>query len=101
MMSENNQLIHRHWLNGGTVVTNFTIKNLSMYKKAVELYGDARTVIHQRAFDISGRLVKNHWSLHNMNPGSDLSDFWKVYNKVRKDSIFTSNTTMLTKKITL
>lgn len=65
------------------LLTNFHARQLSLYLKAVEEYGDTTIYISSVAYDISGKSLREYYSLRT-EVNCDRSDFWKLFNKLRK-----------------
>ena len=80
-----------HFIEGGTGVTNFTISERDNYQKAIDKYGDKTLFISD---DI---MVPERWApgtgmcLH-CTETKDLSEFWKVFNSVKKENLKTCKT---------
>lgn len=77
------RLIHKNWTEGGTLLTNFSINQLSKYRSTVLTYfqktGNCHLVISVFAYyPQSGKLL-NGCSLHTLDRTIDLSDFWEIF----------------------
>lgn len=69
-----------------TLITNFNINDLELYKIAIILYKDTKVqglCIKKEAYDTFGGILPHHMSLHKMNKKIGyLSEFWKIYEKI-------------------
>lgn len=70
-----------HYYNGETWVTGIDNEQLSIYRKAVDLYANNNLFILNKTYDSCGRLVKNGSSLHT-NSKEDLSKFWVIFDEL-------------------
>jgi len=66
------------------LLTNFHSKDLELYRKAIELFGDNTLYISCKAFDRNGRTLKDCYSLRTKKD-KDRSDFWNLFRTLRKD----------------
>ena len=76
-----------HWTNGGTFVTNFQETMRPAYVEAVRRYADANLRVADKA---DGAWPGYGGALHYVDPKKrdperGLSDFWAVFEKVRKE----------------
>lgn len=83
------QLIHKHWTEGGTGVTNTDADQLPIYQEAVRRYGNRNG--HQLVMsDLSMSPKCGGLSLHDLSfldrtrKGS-LDEFWAIFDRVRKE----------------
>lgn len=66
------------------LLTNFPARQLSLYLKAVEEYGDTTIYISGVAYDITGNSLHEYYSLRT-EVNCDRSHFWQLFNKLRKN----------------
>lgn len=74
--------ILKHWTENGTGVTNFLIKDLTLYEMAVFQNGDKDLVIVKESIDGHG----GYYSLHCLTGYKDISGFWRVFDKLKKEN---------------
>lgn len=74
-----NERIDEHWTLGGTGITNFDVRELSRYEKAVAKYGDPHLIIHHSPF--GDKVITTDHSLHDLNGHRDLESFWAVWDR--------------------
>ena len=79
-------LIHESWFNKyGTGVTNFTKKQLPIYKKAIEVYRDLDFIISDKPTGIN--FGEGVCSLHYVGSKTNLSEFWRVFDRIEKQQL--------------
>jgi hypothetical protein len=66
------------------LLTNFPARQLGLYRKAVKEYGDTTIYISDVAYDIKGSSLQEYCSLRT-EVNCNRSDFWKLFNKLRKN----------------
>ena len=78
--------------------TNFSKKDLKIYELAIEEFkaktGSNRLSIHEKAYDIHERIIKDAMALHD-SENVDLSLFWDISDRIRNDIKQTENQVML------
>ena len=80
--------VNRHWMEGGTGVTNFDKKCRARYAKAIGMYGDKNLVICDLPLPFQGQTepcaygIEKYHSLHHLSFG-DLSKFWRIYDGLK------------------
>jgi len=67
-----------------TLLTNFDVKELSHYEKALLIHGDKTLYIDSGAFDNLGRRLPDCLALRTTLPGKDRSDFWDIFDTLKK-----------------
>lgn len=82
-----------HWCEGGNAVTNFDPKQTYIYERAIDEHGDStlyigpptpRGLAHYKALRVRGLL--------NGCVPQDLSDFWRVFDRVKAEAKATGST---------
>lgn len=85
-------VISEHWTKGGTGVTNFDKKDRHIYEAAIKEYGNPCLLIVDKPHPGPGgyydkRMEKTLHSLHFVGQAgearTDLSDFWRVFEKIK------------------
>lgn len=73
----------KHWTNGGTGITNFSLKEMSFYYKVVTEFGDPTIFTSPIPIDeySSNSIIMG--SLHAIGCPKDLSPFWALYYKMK------------------
>ncbi len=87
MYDTNKDLDHRHCHNGGTHITNFDNNALLVYSEAIEEFNKVNKtnlIVSAYAYDFQGKLLPSYCSLHAPKGCGDLSDFWKIYDKLKE-----------------
>jgi hypothetical protein len=81
-------LVMRHWMEGGTAVTNFRPELAPIYEAAVQEWGDDGLVICSVGIPAHGTTRLLDWlgSLHDLKGSRDLSAFWGIFDSLRKSS---------------
>lgn len=69
--------------NGYHFLTNFDKKDLNIYTESSKQYGLDYKI--GDAYDCYGRKLDNHYSFNVNNGYGDLSAFWRVFDKVKKE----------------
>lgn len=74
---------HRHWLDGGTALTNFDPKDEPKFLAAIEAHGDPAYVVVRAPMDKRGSIATDY-SLHYLDVQTkrDSSPFWETWRKV-------------------
>jgi hypothetical protein len=68
-----------------TMVTNFDKNRLPIYEKAIQEYDKSEILyIKEDAYDMNGDFTGD-MSLHCSEKGTDLSDFWDIFDKIKKE----------------
>lgn len=89
MFDSNEKLDHNTRSNGGTLITNFSDNQLSVYEAAIYVYKSDvnRLVISKYAYDVNGNFIPGMSSLHlTETDGNGLSDFWSIFNTLQLQS---------------
>ncbi len=73
------------WHNGGTFITNFHAHKLITFTTAVQLYGDPNLVVSDVAVYPAPSTYGG--SLHYLGGPCDLSNFWRLYEKIESGEI--------------
>jgi hypothetical protein len=78
----------RHWTDGGTGVTNFPPEREPIYIKAIEKFGDEGLILVSTGIPAKGSTYLQPYfcSLHDTKGNRDLSDFWDVFDEVKKNT---------------
>jgi len=78
-----NKINMKHWLEGGTALTNFRKEEEQKYLDAIATHGDPAYVVVHAPMDKHGS-VEHDYSLHylNVQEGRDASPFWYTYWKL-------------------
>lgn len=72
--------INKHWMSGGTGLTNFGREQFPIYQAAVSKYGRPDIWIEKKP--MGGPSIASDYSLHSSNRNA--SEFWAVFADVRK-----------------
>ena len=80
-----------HWTKGGTMITNFSIPELNLFKTAVKEYNvsvnqEILYVSEEAHYPGSFGRVKSMGSLHSLIGHYDLSDFWVIYRRLEQEN---------------
>lgn len=78
---------YEHFADGGTMVTNFHIRERYKYQTAVnkfnEIKGKEILKVDDKAFGYEGtEFLANHGSLHMIKNVYDLTEFWKIFDSL-------------------
>jgi len=71
------------WFEEEDLLTNFTEKELPLYEKTIQEFGDDTLFISDEAFSGQGRRLEGHYSLRTKEH-KDRSDFWELFDSIRK-----------------
>lgn len=74
-------VVMSHWTAGATGITNFEAKDEPLYDIAVARYGDDNLIVVRKGCPP----CSEDYSLHNVGPMRDLSDFWGIFRTVQQD----------------
>lgn len=77
------KIILRHWMNGGTGLTNFQEDRRAVYIEAVKRHGDQNFVVHEKSFPPAPDGYGG--SLHRLDQSVNASEFWLVYYEVEAE----------------
>ena len=64
------------------LITNFKKEKEPLFRKAIEMYGWDGLYISDEAYWKNGIKDDSMKSLRTKNPAKDLSDFWRIYDKL-------------------
>lgn len=81
-LQDKDRINFTHFLQGGTFVTNFSEVVRPVYVEAVRRFGDATLFVADKP---SHHMHGPGGSLHMLKRHYDLSDFWRVFDQVKKD----------------
>lgn len=73
------KLIHKHFREGGTGITNLDDADRPLFRAAINVYGDPTLVISDQPMPP----METGISLHQLRPHRDLEDFWRVVEYLR------------------
>jgi len=80
-----NRIIHKHWSDGGTGLCNFHPKDLAVYSKAIDSFGDPDYIIVLSPLDTK-EIGKGFYSLHYLKTTTTTigySAFWQEFARVK------------------
>lgn len=71
----------RHWMNGGTGLTNFRREQYPLYEAALEKCGDERFFIISKPMSGNPNAVPTDYSLHRKGQGP-ADAFWRAMEQI-------------------
>jgi len=80
-----NKFIDSHFLDGGTGVTNFEMKELPIYEEACKLFGNPLVKVGPPIRPLAHR-PQDYRALHVFWGTGDLSAFWRIFERLECES---------------
>lgn len=67
------------------LLTNFSEKDLPLYEKVIEEFGDNSLYISEEAYDSYGNCLEDDYSLRTKKPYADRTSFWRLFDSIKKE----------------